>query len=305
MKTTTEQIKTNDLRYSILTKDKEGNPIYISIRLNDECKNGHQDFSITADIYEKGKPKIDRYHICGGCCHDEIIEAMPELKIFANLHLCDWEGIPTYAVENGFYHLVNGFDNTPPESEKFKDEFCEYYRITEAQFDILKTSKNQLQYALNLQSLNILQQWKEQANKAILILEEMTGKKFISDSVKSQYHKPTAEQIKEEEEKQKNGYYTKEAEQKREEAKRDSLIKNLEAERDKEIKKHTTEFEVKKQVLIIGGEKALNNCIFYNHTNTLAFNWKGYDNISSELINHIIENIKLPNGVKIENKQKK
>ena len=42
----------------------------ISIRLNDECKNGHADFSITADAkeYYNGRWQ-DSF---GGCCHDEI-----------------------------------------------------------------------------------------------------------------------------------------------------------------------------------------------------------------------------------------
>jgi hypothetical protein len=301
MKTEIEVIKSNDLRYSILAHDKEGNPIYIQIRLNDECKNGHQDFAITGDIYQKGKPKIDRYCIAGGCIHDDIIKACPDLKIFVNLHLCDYEGIPTYAVENGFYHLTNGFNNTHVSSPEFKNEFCEYYRISSDQFEVLKTSKNQLQYALNLQKLGILSQWKEEANEAIKILEEMTGKVFIADSIKTQFHAPTPEQLKEEAEKQENGYYTKEAEQKREEAKRDNIIKKLEADRDKEINKATEEFEVKKQVLIIGGESALKNCIFYNHTKTLTFNWRNYDKISDEAYEYILENIKLPFGVKITN----
>ena len=302
---TQTQNATNDLRHSIMAHDEDGNPMHISIRLNDECKNGHQDFAITGDIYQKGKPRKDRYLISFGCIHDEILKARPELKIFVNLHLSDYEGIPMYAVENGHYHLTNGFNNTLSDSQAFRDKFCEYYRITPDQFDVLKTSKNQLQYALNLQRLNILQQWKEEANAAIKVLEEMTGKTFVPDSIKSQFHAPTPGQLREEERRQIDGYYTKEAEQKREEAKRDGLIKKLEAERDKEVKKATTEFEVKKQVLIIGGEKALDNCIFYNHTNTLAFNWKGYDKISDELISKIETEIKLPEGVKIENKKGK
>ena len=42
---------------------------------------------------------------------------------------------------------------------------------------------------------------------------------------------------------------------------------------------------------MIGGEKALDNCIFYNHSQTLAFNFRSYDNISTELIDKIKQNI--------------
>lgn len=302
--TTTTENKTNDLRHSIRSHDAEGNPMYIKIRLNDECKNGHQDFAITADIYQKGKPKIDKYFIAGGCCHDEIVKTNPNLKIFVNLHLCDYEGIPTYAVENGFYHLTNGFNNTKPEADNFKAEFCEYYRMTGKQFDSLKTSKNKLQFALKLQSLNILNQWKEEANTAIDLLESMTGKIFVVDSVETQYHAPTTEEIKAEEEKENTGYYTPEAEQQREEAKREGILNKLAAERDKEINKANLEFEVKKQVLLVGGEKALNNCIFYNHSATLSFNWRGYDRLPDEFVNQLMKKLQLPEGVQIENKLK-
>lgn len=298
-----EQTKTNDLRHEISINNESAN-IRIKIRLNDECKNGHQDFSITATYWEIGKQRADKYMIGGGCCHDEILRVCPELKIFVDLHLCDYKGIPMHATANGFYHLINGFNNTKPENKSFIFKYCEYYRISKNQFNELKTAKNVIQYAMKLDKLNILKQWEEQANEGIQLLEKMTGNVFIVDSKRTQYIAPTAEEIKEENERQQTGYYTKEAEQAREEAKRDGIIAELKAEADKEIKKAQTEFEVKKQVLIIGGEKALNNCIFYNHTNTLSFNWRGYDKISNELISLIIEKIQLPDGVTIENKDK-
>jgi len=305
MTTTTATNKTNDLRHSINCTDAEGNAVYIKIRLNDECKNGHQDFAITATIYEKGKPQTDRNMIAGGCCHDEIVKARLDLKIFVNLHLCDYEGIPMHAVENGFYHLTNGFNNVKPEQAEFKTKFCEYYRMTGKQFDTLKTAKNKLQYALMLQSLGILTQWKEEATAAIDYLESLTGKIFVVDSKKTQFNAPTPEEITAEKEKEAAGYYTPEAEQQREQAKQAGFLAELEADRDKAINKITEEFEVKKQVLLIGGKKALDNCIYYNHSRTLSFNWRGYDRLSTEAYNKIAAEITLPGGVQIENKEAK
>lgn len=302
---TNTENKTNNIIHTIHCNDVEGNDMKIKIRLNDECKNGHQDFSITATGWEKGKPHIDRYLIYGGCCHEDILKARPDLKIFVNLHLCDYEGIPMYAIENGYYHLTNGFNNTKPEDAKFKDEFCEYYRITGKQFESLKTAKNQLQYALKLQELNILQQWKNEATAAIEALESMTGKIFLVDSVRTQFNAPTPEQIEEEEKKQKEGYYTPEAEWEREEAKKGKILTKLQSERDNDINKANEEYEIKKQVLFIGGEKALNNCIYYNHTKQLCFNWRNYDMISTDLYNIIAEVIQLPEGVTINNKNGK
>lgn len=304
MNTTTQLPASNDLRYTIETKDKDGNTMLIKISLNDECKNGHQDFSITADIWQKEKPKIDRYWIMGGCCHDEILATNPHLKIFVDLHLCDYKGIPMYAIENGLYHLKEGFNNTKPESENFKTEFCEYYRVTPDQFDSLKTSENKVQYATKLIALGVLKQWETQANEAISILEEMTGTKFLVDSKKTQFNAPTPDQIKEEELKQASGYYSQEAK----EIRNNGVIENqkmvLKNEFDKKINALVEEHNIKLQVLVIGGKSALDNCIYYNHTKQLAFNWQGYDNISEELINKIKSEIKLGEGVTIENKNK-
>lgn len=304
MNTKTQSPASNDLRHKIHTKDLAGNDMYIKIRLNDECKNGHQDFAITADIYQNGKPKTDKYFIMGGCCHDEILATQPELKIFVDLHLCDYKGIPTYAIENGFYHLREGFNNTKPENPNFKNEFCEYYRVSPAQFDVLNTSENKTQYATKLISLGVLKQWENQANEAISQLEKMTGKKFLVDSKRTQFNAPTPDDIKDEELKQANGHYTPMAKEVRKQKEIEMQKTELKNEFDKKINDLIEEHNIKLQVLVIGGKPALDNCIYYTHTKELAFNWKGYDRISDELINKIKAEIKLGEGVTFKNKNK-
>ena len=269
--------QSNSLIHTININDSTAN-INIKIRLNDECKNGHQDFSITATYWEIGKVRNDRNMIGGGCCHDEILKHRPDLQIFVNLHLCDFTGCPIYAVGNGFYHLTNGFNNTKPNEANFKAEFCSYYRITAEQFDILAQSENKLRYAINLQKLGILLQWMDEARQAILLLEQWTGKKFLIDSVKTQYTAPTAEQIADEQAKENAGYYLPSKIQER----KDKAIqdaKNAEyskliSERDKEIDKANREYEVKKAVL--DGGLSLDNFIYYTHTNEGCFNWRNY-----------------------------
>jgi len=272
---TTEQ--SNSLIHTIDTNNNEIN-MCIKIRLNDECKNGHQDFGITATYWEVGKVRNNRNMIGGGCCHDKILKHRPDLQIFVNLHLCDFTGCPMYAVENGFYHLTNGFNNTKPNEANFKAEFCSYYRITAEQFDILAQSENELRYAINLQKLGILLQWMDEARQAILLLEQWTGKKFLIDSVKTQYTAPTAKQIADEQAKENAGYYLPSKIQER----KDKAIqdaKNAEyskliAERDKEIGNANREYEVKKAVL--DGGLSLDNFIYYTPTNEGCFNWKNY-----------------------------
>ena len=102
-------MKTNNLIYKC-SKEVNDTVVYVTIRLNDECNNGHNDFSITGEVYKKGKPKTDRYMVCCGCCHDEILEAFPEFKIFVDLHLCSSDGYPMFLGKNAAYWVSIGDD---------------------------------------------------------------------------------------------------------------------------------------------------------------------------------------------------
>jgi hypothetical protein len=70
--------QSNDLRHTA-SKTKGGKVIIANIRLNDECKNGHQDFAITGEIYLAGKPSTDAICLGMGCVHDEILKAGREI----------------------------------------------------------------------------------------------------------------------------------------------------------------------------------------------------------------------------------
>lgn len=294
----------NDLRHIIKTKDTDGNTMHIKIRLNDEGKNGHQDFAITASIWEKGKPQIDKYWIMGGCCHEEILKSHPELKIFVDLHLCDYKGIPMHAVANGYYHLRQGFNVTKPSDSKFKAEYCNYYRISPSHFEILNKCESEVQFAIQLKELRILNSWENQALDAIEILEGMANTRFLVDSKKTQYIAPTPEQIADENAKQEAGYYTVIAKEQRQKDAESKLMFDLLEEERKKIEMIREEYAIKGQVLQIGGKAALNNCIYYTHSKELAFNWRGYDEISEELIAKVSAEIRLPDGAKITTKKK-
>lgn len=298
---TTTQTATNDLRHTIDINNDQVNGV-IKIRLSDECKNGHQDFSLTATFWEVGKARNDRNMTKGGCCHDEILKHRPDLQIFANLHLCDFLGIPMHAVENGFYFLGHGFSNTPTTSENFKSEFCEYYRITPQQFDVLNQCENKLRYSLHLEKLGILEQWKSEADKAIYLLEELTGKKFLIDSPRTHIVRPTAEEIAAEDAKDAEGYYKPGNVQKRKaQAEADAKTaqyKAIEDDMNKTIDKAKKEHEVKKAVLDAG--YSLENFIFYNHSNTGSFNWLDYKpRLTQTQFEEFLKVVKI-DGVKFE-----
>ena len=86
-------METNNIIYTI-DKDNRFVNCVVKVRLNDECKNGHQDFSLTATFWKIGRKRIDKNVLTAGCCHKEILKHFPELKIFSVLHLFgyrDWE----------------------------------------------------------------------------------------------------------------------------------------------------------------------------------------------------------------------
>lgn len=276
------------------TKLRGNKQVKVNIRLDDECKNGHQAFAITGTVYEKdGRGRwVD---VAGSCVHEDIAEFFPEFKPFIRLHLCDYAGVPMYAVENGFYHLTEGFNNTKPGTPEFAAEYCEYYRITSEQFEALNACPSKVQFALALESLGILAQWKAEADLAIAQIEALTGEKFVNTSTRSQYNRPTKEQIDAENKRIAEGYYTAEGQAEREKAAIAFELAKLQKNRNAKLVIVNREYEVKAEVLRVGGVKALDNCIFYTHSNELAFNWKPYGQIDNA--EQIIAQLFLPDGV--------
>lgn len=266
MTTTTATVnQSNDLRHTIRTTSKDGDYLTINIRLNDECKNGHQDFSITGDIYKAGKPRTDRYLISGGCIHEEILAVRPDLKPFVDLHLSDANGAPMYALENGHYHM----------KESGKEVAMDYLRITEDEYNVLKGAADKLHFAFLLFQMNIPQRWQQEAKAAIAQLEAWTGKTFVNDSKRGNLPPLAPEQEQALEDKLQSGYYTPAAiaqrQQEAQEAARQQKYTKIEQERDKAIKKANNEYIVKKMVLDAG--LPLDNFIYYTHSQEGTFNW--------------------------------
>jgi hypothetical protein len=71
--------------------------ITAELRFDDECKNGHETFAVTADIREDGR------EYAGGCCHDEIAKHFPEWAPLIKWHLCSTDG-PMHYLANTTYH---------------------------------------------------------------------------------------------------------------------------------------------------------------------------------------------------------
>lgn len=286
---------TNNITHTITAQTEEADMI-IKIRLNDECKNGHEDFSITGIMYEKGKPKTDKYYLAGGCIHEEILKARPDLKIFVRLHLSDADGIPMHATSNMFYHLKNGFSKTPVTDATFEDEFCEYYRIKPEEFKYLSYAKSETHFFILFTQTDILTNWKQEAIEATQLIEQMTGKRFKSSATRSNLVKPEEKAIAKELENIKNGYYSPAATQERKEKETEKHLLKMTEEAVKKCASIMIELEIKQGLYKLGGERFEKNVIFYNHDHTLKFNWM--DNVLTENEIKLIKDcLQLPAGV--------
>lgn len=253
-------MKTNNLIYKC-SKEVNDTVIYVTIRLNDECRNGHNDFSITGEVYQKGKPKTDRYMVCCGCCHDEILEAFPEFKIFVDLHLCSSDGYPMFLGKNAAYWISIGEDD-----KAINDLRCDsdmYDKLYPYYIDNLLFKKAIADYGL-------LDIWSEQSKKAIAYLEKLTGNEFIENKHVPFFSEKEIELIE-------GGSITLDSVlKKREIEKQEKRIKQI-AKIEKEYSEQIKNADLERKVRLLMLDFDSENWIWYNHSNTLCFNWRSYE----------------------------
>jgi hypothetical protein len=97
-------------------KDFLNGVLVVNVRYDDQCNNGHNTFSITADLYDRGfiRGETSIVHSNGkkyylgscGCLHDEVKKHFPDLSRAIDFHLCSSDG-PLYYIENSLYHFEN------------------------------------------------------------------------------------------------------------------------------------------------------------------------------------------------------
>lgn len=232
--------------YTIDKRDQYNN-YKIVIRLNDACRNGYEDFSITATFWEVGKARVDRRLITGGCCHDDILRVRPDLEPFVKLHLCDFKGAPMHAVGNGWYYAVPGqyHHHTPgPEA------VAEYLRcdanIAEELCGAL--DKDHFTYLIHKHGLPEL--WKKEAEKAIAMLEAWTGEKFTPANADAGHWQPDPYLLKSEAIAEQDGIRTPEAIAKRKREVSEQKIADYIAKVSAEYAKKRAEIDAQEQICL-------------------------------------------------------
>lgn len=293
-------MKTNTLKYTVVKSFREKGITYkviTTIKLHDECKNGTCSWSITGILQQK-KGNGRFYDIGHGCIHEEILKASPKLKMFVDLHLCDWRGTPLYPVETGYYFL-----------QKDKKQAKEYLRVTDEEMEILSKCDDKEYFKYQLFALGIVERWQAESKKAIQALEELTGDVWVNPYKESEEHHRfvlSDEEREEMEGKILSGYYTESAIQERKEAERIAKIEKRKNEViktfEKIINKATKEKDVK--LAILGASLLSDNYIYYVEGNNVVFNYYSYhDKVTEEEYNNMLKNIDyslLPEGIKFE-----
>lgn len=269
-----------------ITRIQGNEKFVIRIQLADDCKNGHEDFSLTAVIYEN---TIGGWREAGGgCCHEEIHKVAPELDQFARLHLSDCNGVPMYAVANGFYWYRGLFADQLGESNgpgtgssaKSPDEcrriLQDHLRASDSELEALLalSPRNQDEFSHALETLGFRAKWKSEAEAAIKELERLTGEKFASRASRITWEPLSTDKVALIAERRNSGYYLPENVAKRDEetrkakleAKLSAIRKGYADKRDKLAKKEAVELYLAE---FVPGA----NAIYYDHTNDLCFNW--------------------------------
>jgi|GEM_PF-335291 len=288
---TTEQATTNDLRFerAALVGRRR---LAIKVRLNDKCRNGHEDFSLTADIDEKaGNGKW--VEAGGGCCHEEILAARPEFAPFAALHLCDSNGVPMHAFGNAFYwfagfngglgqeyHGSSGRDGrTAADCRRI---FAEHLRVTEAEVDAITAAAPRTEREMQIvcEDIGLPARWKSEAEAAIRQLEEWTGKKFASQASRPTWTPATPEERKQMADRRASGYYEPAQVAARDAAKaaerKARRLADIRADHAKTMANAAADLAV---ALYLAERFEKPNVIYYTHSNTLAFNWSNLNKL--------------------------
>lgn len=274
-------------------KDGKEYVLRVEVSLNDDCKNGHHDFSVTGSVTSK-----DGYET-GGCIHEIILEHFPKLKPIVNLHMCNFLGQPMYPVANGIYWAKKG-----------PSKVREYLRVTEEEAAVLfLAAEDKELFKYRLFKLGIVDRWKKEADEAIRLLESLTGGKWVNpypdDKVRGVLRLDPEEE-RTAREKAESGYYDEDKVRERAEAKKKAAIEKKRAEIIEHCRSKCKELEDERDICLYIFDSGLpvDNVIYYDHRKTVVFNWLEYnDKITREQFDNFMANLdrsRLPKGVEFQ-----
>lgn len=269
-------MKKNELKYKETKKIGENTFIDIEIGLRYIKENGYSYFYAVGDVYalKRARKKI----ISSGCIHEEILKYFPEFKTFVQLHGNYSYGMPVHMISNIKFYIDNYEIDAICSSLGISDVMAKELICWGEEIDYLKYF---------LEENDIIYHLRSKANKAIKMLEELTGYEFDNPDVLGIYDympldNDTKEKIKKLHE---NGYFTMDNVIKRRDEKIKELnLKFLEKEKMKlEKEKREIDNEIKVLEYLYDEGLSLNNHAYLRGVNVLAINlFKNRENAMSE-----------------------
>lgn len=291
-------MKKNELKYKETKKIGENTFIDVKIGLRYIEANGYSYFYAMGEKYNLDRGIKNVFE--AGSIHEEILKYFPEFKTFIKLHGNSSYGMPMHMISN----LKFDIDNNKI------DAICRYLGISDVMAKELICWGEEIDYLKYfLEENDIIYHLRSKANKAIKMLEELTGSEFENPDVLGLYdYEPldndTREKIKKMHE---NGYFTMDNVIKRRDEKiKDLNLKFLEKEKMK-LEKEKREIDNEIQVLkyLFDEGISLNNHAYLRGVNVLAINlFKNRENAMSEddykRFLDSVDYSKLPNGIEFE-----
>lgn len=136
-----------------------------------------------------------------GCIHDEIVKYFPEFKIFVNLHGNDSYGMPEYMLSNLKFEIDNGKIAAIRRTLGISEEMAKEITCWGEEIDYMKYF---------LEENGIIYHLRSKANKAIKMLEELTGNEFDNPDILGIYdYIPLCKEVKDRIKKlHEKGYFT-------------------------------------------------------------------------------------------------
>lgn len=291
-------MKKNELKYKETKKIGENTFIDVKIGLRYIEANGYSYFYAMGEKYNLDRGIKNVFE--AGSIHEEILKYFPEFKTFIKLHGNSSYGMPMHMISN----LKFDIDNNKI------DAICRYLGISDVMAKELICWGEEIDYLKYfLEENDIIYHLRSKANKAIKMLEELTGSEFENPDVLGLYDyesldNDTREKIKKMHE---NGYFTMDNVIKRRDEKiKDLNLKFLEKEKMK-LEKEKREIDNEIQVLkyLFDEGISLNNHAYLRGVNVLAINlFKNRENAMSEddykRFLDSVDYSKLPNGIEFE-----
>jgi len=266
---------------------KYGNiTVRLTASIDDDCKNGLEDFSLT---YCKWEDRFGRKDVTGGGCaagsEDKYVRRALRkfgLEPVEKVHLSDFNGVPVYPTANAIFIA----------KERNFESFRDYLRLTDEEARVAVNIDDEFGLYVWLMDNGIIDRWKREANEAIAAIINGRDIEFESKATKPDGHwyfkHPVTEgAIRAQRDLIREGYYNHEKSEKRAvERNLAECLKQIDGdiERSQErINEEEMRIKIKQAMRDVLEEHfvefkrpklLIENCIWYSHRNEIAFNWR-------------------------------